>query len=388
MSTFTLQAGLTLPYYDWLSSGTSITWTTVGQTFVTTDPGEVAELRTRSYLAWDGVVPPTPVVVRSKTVVWDGSNLVAKPNEAGDSPVTLPVVAASQLDTDAAMAANSDARAATQKATKTALGLKLDASNLDLASPTPNAPFVYDSIAGKLVPAAKTITKSSGFAEMRVGYSTGATGWAAVNATRPIHLDNNYQVTDITNPLQNSVQGITSTVQFGTGGSSPVAAMGTVHNFSARFVVAGSGDPQNEHAAYFGYIRYENGSRGRTWFTDWNVHGPVAVQPKRLVGITMFMGNYYNGPPEDTPSAGQWIVTRQGSGGGAAAEHTAATTYSINTGLGIIGHSGAILGNGGAGVGFDKALQIGDGGAWGVLGGQDGSRIGTGIDLSDFLNFG
>lgn len=259
----------------------------------------------------------------------------------------------------------------------------------DSTSAVDRVPFVWDADTAKLVPATQSILLESGATQLGITYTTPVTGWAAVNAVRPIHLEANYVATDVpvvSGAPANSYQGITSTVNFGNDSAAP--AVGTTHNFSARHVVKSGGNVDNEHAAYFGFVRYENGTPGRCWFTDWNVHGPVGVQPERLVGITMFINNYYNGVPHDTPSAGQWLVTKQASGGGGAAEHTAATSYPVDVGLGIIGHSGAVAGNGGAGVGFTTALQIGGGGAWGVLGGADGSRIGTGIDLSDFLTYG
>lgn len=242
-------------------------------------------------------------------------------------------------------------------------------------------PVASDDGGLQLTPTPELVDGASAF---KVTYNAPQTGWADVDAVRPIHLETAWNATDVGDmpnggPPANAYQGITSTLLFGSH-SPAVAARGTVHNFSARQAVLRNSDPESEHAAYFGFLRYENGQTGRAWFTDWNLHGPVGVQPQRLVGITMFVNNYYDGNPADTPSAGQWIVTKEGSGGGGAAEHTAATTYPVQVGLGIIGQSGPS----GIRRGFQTALQIGGGGAWGVPGTAGSSRIGDGIDIADF----
>jgi len=202
---------------------------------------------------------------------------------------------------------------------------------------------------------------------------------------RPFNLAVSYTSTDLA-ATTNSWQGIRSELNYGSGG---VAAMGTVHGFTSDVVVSGNGSASNEHSPVVMSMRYDigtgytqtTGPTGRAWLTDFNLHGPIAVQPDLLNGISVFMNNHYNGSPSSAPSGGLWIQTEKGDGGGRDALHEAANTYAIDVGIGIVGVSN----NGADANGFNKAIQIGgSGGGWGVA----ASRIGTGIDLRDFIDYG
>jgi hypothetical protein len=114
------------------------------------------------------------------------------------------------------------------------------------------------------------------------------------------------------------------------------------------------------------------------WFTDWSMYGPIAVQPSRLVGITMLVNNYYNGSPSGvTPSAAAWFVTKSGGGGSLDATHAAASTFTLDVGVGIAGIASA------SAAGFTSALKIGGTGAWGVA-----SRFTNAVELLDYDTIG
>ena len=188
--------------------------------------------------------------------------------------------------------------------------------------------------------------------------------------------------------------GLTSTLSFGNGGAA-VPVVGTGHAASLSTVVTGNGHAASEHAAIFGTLRYDigtgftqtNGPSGRGWFTDYNLHGPIGVQPNLLNGISMFANNYYNGSPISGPAGAVWISTGKGLGGGTGGgPHTSANTYPMDVGLGIVGTSYA----GSTGNGFNKAIQIGGSGSgWEIASSQTGTGVyfqgdvNTGVDFSN-----
>jgi hypothetical protein len=200
---------------------------------------------------------------------------------------------------------------------------------------------------------------------------------STASAYRPLNLNLTYLATDQV-PLNNVYQGNTSTV---TVGDATHAAKGTLHTESSRFIVANNGDENCEHAAHFGYMRYDSpATPGRAWFTDWAVHGAVGVQQSLLNGITMLINNHYNGSPSGSASAAQWLVTNPTSGGGINPAHTAATTYPVDVGLGIVGVSSSP-----GGVGFTTGIQVGgQGSGWPI----PASKVGTGILIRDYVTTG
>ncbi len=192
------------------------------------------------------------------------------------------------------------------------------------------------------------------------------------------------QNTDGTAGTSQPWNGVQSTVYCGNGG---VAAIGTVSAGTFQVVIPGSGSNLNEYTSLFTVARSDIGTgytqtiapTGRVWGTDFNVHGPIAVQPNLLNGISQFINNYYNGSPGDTASAGMWISTKVGAGGGRDATHQAATTYAVDVGLGIVGSAS------GTGAGFTTGIKIGGtGSGWSVT----ASKIGTGINVADYATYG
>jgi len=173
---------------------------------------------------------------------------------------------------------------------------------------------------------------------------------------------------------------------YGPGG---VASKSTLNNFTSSIVVQGVGDANTEYGGILNAMRVDIGTgytqtigpAGRAWLGDWAVHGPIAVQPDSLNGLTEVINNHYNGNPADSPSGGMWIVTEKGKGVGIDATHAAANTYPVQVGLGITGRSN----NGSPGVGFTKGIQIGGSGSpWD----ETASIVGTGIHIRDYTTHG
>lgn len=178
-------------------------------------------------------------------------------------------------------------------------------------------------------------------------------------------------------------------------GPAAEAYVGNVNNFNSTVVITGAGDADNEYSNHLtildarigtGYTQ-SAGPVGRLWGSDLNVLGPIGVQPDLLNGITQLMLNPYNGSPADSPSGGVWIITRPGTGGGIDATKGAATSYPIDVGLGIVGYSGAAPTTTPSANGFDIGIQIGGHGA-GWMPNTENSRIGTGIDITQYVTRG
>lgn len=180
--------------------------------------------------------------------------------------------------------------------------------------------------------------------------------------------------TDTASPLTLLYSPFKSTVTVGDGTH---AAVGTTWGAGFQVAVVNNGNTGNEHAGVFASVNDNSSATpGRLWLTDFNVHGPIALQPNLLQGISVFANNYYNGQPSAQPSIGLAISTQAGTGGGTDAAHNAATTYPLSVGLQIMGKS-----TGGTTRGYDTGLQIGgSGGGWNIA----GSRVGTGLHIRDF----
>lgn len=184
--------------------------------------------------------------------------------------------------------------------------------------------------------------------------------------------------TDAT-PSQLTSLGIQSYNLYGSPDWGSTAVTGTVHAFTGLVDVVNSAADGNEHAAFMGWVRYAAGAKGRAWFTDYSLQGPIGTRPDLLTGINMFINQYYNGTPTSGPSAGQWIITKPGQGAGREAGHEAATTYKVDVGLGIVGFAGR---PGARTRGYEVGLQIGGYGSGWMLSGET-SIIGTGISIKD-----
>jgi len=177
-------------------------------------------------------------------------------------------------------------------------------------------------------------------------------------------------------PIPTAIQSLVSHVTYG---SASVDARGPVHNIHNELIVLGVADPTTELASNFAYIRCGTAAKPtvfRPWLTDWGIHGPIAAQPRILNGVTMFMGNYYNGSPLSNPSSAFNAHTRYGQGPGApvGSDHKTAETYPLDVGFAVTGTSGS-----GHNVkGWHKAFEFG-GSASPWLGNTPSSIIGIGI---------
>lgn len=212
-------------------------------------------------------------------------------------------------------------------------------------------------------------------------------GTGLADTYRPVWLECNYTATDLATSIS-AWGGINSTVTYGNGG---VAATGKARALATTVTLQGAGNADNEYAAHYAAMRADLGTgytqttvpTGRIWLTDWNVHGPLGIQPDMLNGQTIFFNNYYNGSPADSPSAAIWLVTKKGSGGSLDSGHQNADTYPVNVGLGIVGKSNASAADG---IGWTKGIQIGGFGSGWMESGD--SQIGTGIEINDYFSNG
>lgn len=198
---------------------------------------------------------------------------------------------------------------------------------------------------------------------------------------RPIEVFEEYRTTDAPTALSNMYRGIESTVVYGSA-SAGVAAKGTAHATSASMTIEKSAAPDNEHAVYFGYMRYNNtvtATPGRAWFADWGVHSaPVAHQ--QFNGITLVVNKHFSGSPLNGPAAGMWLISNELVGAGQAGQTPA---YPVEVGIGIVGQ---VLG--GNGRAFERGIQIGQDQAAASPWGIPASKIGTGIWIGDWQNAG
>lgn len=173
---------------------------------------------------------------------------------------------------------------------------------------------------------------------------------------------------------------------FGAGG---VASKGFLQ--AANFVVfiQGSGDAGNQFSSDLSTMRVDlgtgytqsTGPTGQFWLKDWDILGPVGVQPHLLDGLTLITNNYYNGSPVDGPSGGIWIGTERTAGGNMDSGHSTASSYPIDVGLGIVGKSSAGTNN----IGFTTAIRIGGAGTgWSI----PSTAVGTGVEVRDYVTRG
>lgn len=257
----------------------------------------------------------------------------------------------------------------------------------EISQLTPDANWQINRLGIGVEPAHRIHMESSGADEKDLYIKHNLQdGSGLVETYRPVHVEANYTATDIATSVS-AWGGINSTFTFGNQG---VAATGKARNLATNSVIQGAGNADNEYTPHFAVLRFDIGPdfdqvavpTGRGWLTDWSVHGPIAVKPDMLNGQTILFNNYYNGSPNDSPSAAIWLVTKKSSGGALTDEHTAANTYPIDVGLGIVGDSNA----GASAIGWTKAIQIGGfGSGWKESG---SSYIGTGIDMRDHATFG
>jgi hypothetical protein len=244
-------------------------------------------------------------------------------------------------------------------------------------APTFNPIYVQSSAGG-------TSSKSA----VLVDYIFDSSGAGDISNVEAFQVRVSYMATDVVTPSNLGANALVGNINYGYDylTNTYASAIGSSLAFSANHVIYQSGSAGNEHACYFGALRFDIGTgyatavnAGRAWFTDFTLLGAIGVQQQLLNGVTMCINNYYNGTPSASPAAGMWIVTSAGAGGGMDSVHLAATTYPVDVGLGITGTST------GSGVGFTTAIEIGGGSrsGWNV-----NSHIGTGITIYNFATAG
>jgi hypothetical protein len=231
----------------------------------------------------------------------------------------------------------------------------------------------------------KDLVVADGFRQ-KITYNTPQTGWSGLaNPVRPFQLAVSHLATDAT-PTQNVSHGIYSLVGFGQASGPAIAAVGSSHCFSAAHVVTNSGNAGNEHAAYFGYLRYDgNTTPGRAWFCDYGVHGAPGSQQQLLTGINMAITNYFNGSPSSAESYGIGVFTKPRTGAGMVptAPHYSLDTYPIDNGIHVLGTSGPAANP--TGAGFARGIKVGGAGSgWSIA----SSRFNVGIEIRDYDTYG
>jgi hypothetical protein len=250
-----------------------------------------------------------------------------------------------------------------------------------------------NALTGKIaVPSLESVTASAVTRAINWSHSiSDTTGFTSPYT--PFYFGSTFTATTGPHTAGNVVNGgLAHTIVYGSGG---VASIGTVAAVQANVVISGAGNDSNEYSGYFSAVRADIGTGftqtaapvGRLWQTDFSVHGPVGVQPDMMAGVTQFINNYYNGSATNG-AYGVVITTKRAAGGSLDATHSAAETYPVDIGLLISGAAGS----GAAPTsrnGFDRGIVIGWlssalSGPWGVT----DARIGTGIQINKFIDFG
>jgi len=238
-----------------------------------------------------------------------------------------------------------------------------------------------ETIAGTLGTAGITIAPSAGppnnninfFIDNRnpvlVPQQVNATWNGAGVAGQPImRAYGQYAITSGVNPTDVAMAGVDSWLNVGGAG---IAPLGSVIAVQGRVFVHSNGNTSNEHSAYFGILEYDAGvtaTPGNAWFTDYNLYGPIGVQPSKLGGITLNMQNRFAGSPwlsggnapfvaDNTgtsinPATGMALITGQSIGPGATASTPG---FPNDIGYWVGGSSG----NDYSGIGWKYGLLIG-----------------------------
>lgn len=227
---------------------------------------------------------------------------------------------------------------------------------------------------------------------------SGDLGAASVSGA-PLRVNTLYSATNPNSPFTGVYSAVyaSSTYGFGAtygaGACSTGCAVGTGNVFNGQTKVVANGNQNSEHTIYYGGMRAELGTGysqtvapAGSFFAvaDFNMHGPIAMQPGLLTGEVIFIDNYYNGHPSRNGalSTGLLVATSQGEGGQLDSIHTAAATFPMDVGVHIAGTSGSVVD--GAGIGWTTGLKVGgQPGNWGGAGAMTISRIGTGVEILD-----
>ena len=192
----------------------------------------------------------------------------------------------------------------------------------------------------------------------------------------PFDFTQSYEANDVTDRHDLAVKGFSIKNNYG---SDSIDAKGTCHAATITTDIKGSDSYDNEVGGLVIFHSTDT-EPASMWTTDFNLHGPVGVQPGMLIGLSQFINNYYNGSPTRNTSAGLGIYTKYNGGGGSQSGHLNATTYPIDLGLIICGTSGS-TGSPTGTNGYNIGIQVGGfGGSWQTSG---FSRIGTGMKIFD-----
>ncbi len=161
------------------------------------------------------------------------------------------------------------------------------------------------------------------------------------------------------------------------------AGKGTLASIVSDITVTGNALSTSEYVTYYADNNVKIGTgfaqtagpAGAPWLSDWNVNGPIAVQPAKFVGQSVVANNFYNGSPSLSTASAYWATAARALA--TDATHAAAASYPLDVAYGCTGTTSA-----GSQNGFTVCLQIGGGG--GPYGDSvTTSKIGTGVDIRD-----
>ena len=218
-------------------------------------------------------------------------------------------------------------------------------------------------------------TSAESTKNFKLSQTVTATATTAIDY-KPIDITLSYEGTNVTDRHDLADAGMHLKRNYG---SDSVDAKGTCHAFTIATDIKGSDNYDNEVGSCVIFMATDT-EPASMWCTDFNLHGPVNVQPGMLIGLSQFINNYYNGSPTRNTSAGLGIYTKYNGGGGSQSGHVNATTYPIDLGLIICGTSGN-SGSSTGGIGYTTGIQVGGfGGSWQTSG---FSRVGTGLKIFD-----
>lgn len=180
--------------------------------------------------------------------------------------------------------------------------------------------------------------------------------------------------------------GLQVELRYGVSPSDRAVGSALARTTTVKINGSGGTTPRNnEIAADMGWIKAIAGEVASIWYSDWNVHGPVAAQPGFLSGINMFVNNYYNGSPSRGGSYAIGVQTCPNNGAGNNAEHSAVSTYKLDYGIAIAGFAGT---QGAPIRGYEVGLMIGGFDTNWLKSLATASKIGTGIRLTDVESVG
>lgn len=160
-------------------------------------------------------------------------------------------------------------------------------------------------------------------------------------------------------------------------------AVGTTHCITAHHHIYTSGDANNEYAIFFGDLSAD--ANGRLWGFDLNVHSDYDSTNNLIQGYSGLINRYHSEEPSNG-SVGFCIVSYPGKGGGdVAADRSTRTTYPVEYGIAVVGHSGQVglETEEDCNAGFESAIKVG-GYAGGWMDANHFSRFNNGVKIEDY----